>query len=158
MVRQAGKSTWAKAAAIALLILIVDLATKAVASGALDLHETRSLLPFLNISLVHNPGINFLLDQYIPIYIAAAVALYLAVSIIRQPPKQVEWITGLLCGGAVGNLLERAYHGYVTDFLEVQGTAVVFNLADVALILACLLYYAEQRDNEETVETFAAVR
>ncbi len=46
---------------------------------------------------------------------------------------------GLLLGGAVGNLTERVWHGYVTDFIAV-GPWPRFNLADSAITVAVVIF------------------
>jgi signal peptidase II len=55
------------------------------------------------------------------------------------------WLpTGLLIGGAVGNLIDRAREGAVTDFVDVS-IWPAFNLADTAITIGVLslLYVLE---------------
>ncbi len=51
----------------------------------------------------------------------------------RQPDRAGLWLAaGLLAGGAVGNLIDRARMGAVTDFIDPPWWPA-FNLADVAI-------------------------
>jgi len=50
---------------------------------------------------------------------------------------------GLLCGGIVGNLLDRVIHGHVIDFLDFHfGNYVypTFNVADSGICIGVILY------------------
>ena len=52
----------------------------------------------------------------------------------------VQIIFGLLCGGIVGNLVDRLIHGHVIDFIQVPQWPT-FNVADIAITMgvACVL-------------------
>ncbi|MER3421494.1 MAG: hypothetical protein C4290_13655, partial [Chloroflexota bacterium] len=47
-------------------------------------------------------------------------------------------LTGMIVGGATGNIAQRALHGYVTDFLQTPPVPLfqVFNLADASISVA----------------------
>jgi signal peptidase II len=74
--------------------------------------------------------------------VAGIVALVAALFLMRRPGSRPAAAlgTGLVVGGSLGNLLDRALLGSVRDFLV--GPAIVYNPADVALVagvLCCLL-------------------
>ena len=52
-------------------------------------------------------------------------------------------IYGLLLGGALGNLIDRIFRGYVIDFISVRlpfnYDFPVFNVADIAVVVSCIL-------------------
>jgi signal peptidase II len=53
---------------------------------------------------------------------------------------------GLICGGALGNVLDRLQHGFVVDFIHYQIPGVisnVSNLADHAIVLGVILIYVD---------------
>lgn len=70
----------------------------------------------------------------------AAILLYAYYPLFNRMPAKIA--LGLLLGGAVGNLIDRIYHGEVTDFIDV-GAWPVFNVADTAITVGfvLLLYY-----------------
>jgi signal peptidase II len=60
---------------------------------------------------------------------------------LRHPRAQISF--GLLCGGIVGNFLDRVIHGHVIDFLDFHFGDYVyptFNLADAGICVGVLLY------------------
>jgi len=60
---------------------------------------------------------------------------------LRQTPPQVCF--GLLCGGTVGNLVDRLVHGHVIDFLDFHFGGYVyptFNIADAAICVGVFGY------------------
>ena len=94
------------------------------------------------VSLVHvrNAGsaLGFLqgLDLWMVLGIAALVLVPMMARRILSPSGRIG--LGLLVGGAAGNLVDRFLWGGVTDFIGIGGQ-VVINLADVALIVGCVL-------------------
>ena len=64
--------------------------------------------------------------------------------------RPLIWLpTGLLLGGALGNLLDRVRTGSVTDFIQLPLGWPPFNLADVSIVLgvALLLFVIESPGN-----------
>jgi signal peptidase II len=63
--------------------------------------------------------------------------------------KLFAWALTLILGGALGNVIDRAIHGYVVDFIQVHAGGwyfPAFNIADSAISIgAVLLIYDELR-------------
>ena len=60
---------------------------------------------------------------------------------LKQPVAQVCF--GLLCGGIVGNLIDRLLHGHVIDFIDLHFGSYVyptFNVADSGICVGVILY------------------
>ncbi len=60
---------------------------------------------------------------------------------LRQPLAQVSF--GLLCGGIVGNLVDRLAHGHVIDFIDLHFGSYIyptFNVADSGICIGVILY------------------
>lgn len=60
---------------------------------------------------------------------------------LRVPLVQCSF--GLLCGGILGNLLDRVVHGYVVDFLDFRFGSYIyptFNVADSGICVGVILY------------------
>lgn len=138
-----GRSDWTKALSIALFVLLLDLGSKAFVSSSVGLFEKQHPLPHLTIFHLQNPGLSLsLIDGgfYLPPYLFAVVGSLALLNFVTGPPQPRFWlIVGLVVGGVTGNVAERLYHDYVTDFLQVGGAPVVFNFADAAIGLALLL-------------------
>lgn len=141
--------------------LTADQWTKAWMSRALGEGRTIHIFPGLAWELSHNTGAAFGLFQganvllILSSLLATALILYWAKS-VRSP-----WMTvslGLLLGGALGNLLDRARLGHVIDFIALQfgGRTVFpnFNVADSAItvgavLLAWVWFFAEPQADAE---------
>jgi signal peptidase II len=145
-VLSAGRPAWMKAGAVVLFVLLLDFGSKAFVSSSLSLSERHELLPHLAILPIHNPGVRLsFIDGgiHLPFYVDVAALSAIGLMLLTHPPQRMLWLaTGLLVGGALGNLLELLYHGYATDFVQVAEWRLIFNFADVALVSYALLMLA----------------
>jgi signal peptidase II len=65
-----------------------------------------------------------------------AVCVIVGYLIRRRPHK--AWLIvalGLVAGGAIGNLIDRAWFGWVTDFIQIPFDFPVFNVADSSVVV-----------------------
>ena len=63
---------------------------------------------------------------------------------LREPLGQICF--GLLCGGVVGNLVDRLIHGHVIDFVDLHFGSYIyptFNVADSGICVGVLLYLGQ---------------
>lgn len=116
-------------------VLAVDIATKLAAVAWLAGDPVR-LGPLLTLRLARNQGIAFGLGAAAPAALVlgttAAVAVLIAVLAARGE-LGAPLPAGLIVGGALGNVADRAMGGSVVDFLDV-GRWPTFNMADVFLV------------------------
>ena len=134
-------------AAIAAVVLVLDQATKWLASVRLDMGRPVTVIgDLLRLTLVHNTGAAFGLfpGSRVPFIIisllAIGVVLYL---FLRESYRGLgnRILLGCILGGAVGNLVDRIRLGWVVDFIDVGiGSArwPVFNVADSAVTLGVI--------------------
>jgi signal peptidase II len=105
--------------------------------------ETRSVLPGLQFANTRNKGIafGFLPGRHWAITVLIALALLvLLVYFARNSSLPLIWLpTGMLIGGALGNVVDRIRVGSVTDFVELPLGWPPFNLADAAITIGVLL-------------------
>jgi signal peptidase II len=135
-------AVFVRAAAVAALVVALDQVTKALVRSGIPEGETRRF--FIGIQLVHvrNTGVAFSLFRgggtLVLVFTLAALALlvgYLA----RRPERPWLWIpTGMLIGGALGNLIDRLVHGAVTDFIKLP-LWPAFNVADMSITFGVLV-------------------
>lgn len=130
---------------VSLLIVILDLWTKNLASQGLTLYRPEALTSWLNLTLAHNYGaaFSFLSDaggwqRWLFTGLASVVTVVLIGWLFRLKPEEklVAAALGLIIGGAVGNLVDRIVNGYVVDFIDVYYRDwhwPAFNLADSAI-------------------------
>jgi signal peptidase II len=77
--------------------------------------------------------------------VTLAALTALVVYFVLRPDRRLLWLpTGLLLGGAIGNLIDRVAHGSVTDFIKLP-LWPAFNVADMAITFGvlALLYVLE---------------
>ena len=140
----------AKAVAVVGLTVLVDQVTKAIATTSLEPWQDVNVFLGLDMTYVRNDGVAFgalsgggpLLVTVIALALAGLVAYFMTNS--NMP---LLWLpVGLILGGALGNLADRAREGAVVDFIDPIAWPA-FNLADAAIVVGVLglVYVAEAR-------------
>jgi signal peptidase II len=118
-------------------VVALDQLTKWIVDSEIARGDQLELLPFLALENARNRGIAFgLAGDASPLLIGGAVAvvILLMAFLVAQARGPAIWIAGgLLVGGALGNLADRAREGAVIDFIELPAWPT-FNLADVAIV------------------------
>ena len=137
------------AGAVAAGVLALDQLSKAIVRDRLAFGDRRDLIPgVLDLVHVRNSGIafGFLSDGGALLVVGTAIALLaLVVFFLTHTGRALVWIpTGLLLGGAIGNLIDRARAGSVTDFVKFPHFPA-FNVADMAITfgVVALIYVLE---------------
>ena len=151
------RSGFGRAAAVALVAIVLDQLTKAIVRGQVAPGESIEVFAGVEIVRVSNSGIAFgLLDDagsMVLVLAALAFAALLGVFLASSDRRGLWFPIGLLAGGAIGNLIDRVREGAVTDFVDI-GPWPAFNLADVEItigvILLVLLYaFGEEPEGDE---------
>lgn len=148
------RRAFARAGVIAAVVLAADQLTKALVLRSVSAGARIELLPGLELTNVANSGVAFgVLSGGGPWLVAltfAALALLL-VYFARHAAQRHVWLpVGLVLGGALGNLADRARMGAVVDFIDPVAWPA-FNLADTAIVLGVLglLVVVESRPRDE---------
>lgn len=135
---------------LAIGIVVADQLTKQWVAASFGYGERLNILPVFDLTLVHNYGAawSFLSDaggwqRWLLTTVSAVVSVVLVIWIARVPKEQklLLYALGLILGGAVGNLIDRALFGYVIDFLSVYYHPhyfPVFNIADSAITIGAI--------------------
>ncbi len=130
------RGTALAAAAVAAGVVAVDQLTKAIVRGEIVPGDRVEVVGPLDLVNVSNSGIafGFLAGGGALLVAGMAVALIaLLAFFVTHARQRLIWLpTGLLLGGAFGNLIDRARDGSVTDFLKVPHWPA-FNVADIAI-------------------------
>jgi signal peptidase II len=137
-----------RAALVAVATVAADQAVKALVRSTIERGDAVDLVLGIQIVNVRNRGIAFGMFSgggILLVLFAVAALIALLVFFARHRDRPLVWLpTGLLIGGAVGNLIDRAREGAVTDFVDVS-VWPAFNLADTAITIGVLslLYVLE---------------
>lgn len=136
---------------LALIIMVLDQATKWYFSSTMQLGDSINLLPGFNWTLAHNYGaaFSFLHDAGgWQRWFFASIALVVSGGILfwlKSVPANARFLACalvLVLGGALGNLYDRMMLGYVVDFVHVYyGTwhFPAFNIADAGITVGAIM-------------------
>jgi signal peptidase II len=140
---------------LSLLAIVLDQSSKIIIDSSMQLYQSIPILPYFNLTYVHNTGaaFSFLSDaggwqRWLFAGLAFAISIVIAIWLSRLQKHEtlLAAALSLVLGGAIGNLIDRLAYGYVIDFLDVYyGTShwPAFNIADSAITLGVALMLAE---------------
>lgn len=152
------------------LIVLLDQVTKNIVRANLGNYEIYRpdlwLTQYVRIFHIHNTGAAFGLFQRfggIFTFLSFVVGIFILFYFPQIPrtDRVLRLALILQFAGAMGNLLDRLNHGYVTDFISILGLPV-FNLADlsitcgVALLVIVMWVRDRKKKDEKPAETAAA--
>lgn len=142
----------------ALIIIVLDQATKAWVMSGLDLREVGQILvapSLFNLTWVENRGVSFGLfgdgsARWMLSAFSIVVAGILGWWALKADRRLLITAIGLVMGGAIGNVIDRIRFGYVVDFLDISGPHFylgamkinfpwIFNVADSAICIGVIL-------------------
>jgi signal peptidase II len=136
---------WARAALVLALVVVADQLSKRAIERSIVPGEERRLLPGVQLVNTRNHGIafGFLPGSQLVVTILIGVALLaLLVYFARHSRDSMIWLpTGMLIGGALGNVVDRIRVGSVTDFVKLPLGWPPFNLADASITLGVLALF-----------------
>jgi len=156
---------------VAFAVLVLDQVAKWIVSGPLHLRDVGQIviLPIFNLTWTENNGISLGLfnatteaGRWMLVALTSAIAIGVAVWIGQEKHRWDQAALGMILGGALGNILDRASHGYVVDFADLHFGAfrpfLVFNVGDAAISIGVIILLLRaflmrgQNEPKESVE------
>jgi len=149
---------------IAAGVVIIDQLSKLWVVRSFQLYESRVIIPdFFHLTYLTNTGaaFGFLAGKQNTLrqvfFVGVAMAALLAMGYFYRTLKERSLLytaaIGLICGGAVGNLIDRLRLGSVIDFLDFfvgRYHWPAFNAADSAITVGVVLFLlASLRDGKK---------
>ncbi len=136
---------------ISILVVGLDQITKLIAESQLPLHQAVHVVPYFDWYLTYNAGaaFSFLADAggwqrwffaITSIVISAVIFIWLRK--LEQDDRLTAISLCLILGGAIGNLIDRIYLGYVIDYIQVWLGSYpwpAFNIADAAISIGAAI-------------------
>jgi signal peptidase II len=148
---------WIMPIAIAALVVFADQVAKAVVRERVALYESVSVIRgVMDLTHVRNTGaafgllnaVDFPFKSIVMMIVAFAALIAIAGYAVRlgSHERLARLGLALILGGAVGNLIDRAIHGYVLDFVDIYWRGVhfwAFNIADASITVGAVLVIFE---------------
>jgi len=132
----------AAALATAGFVVAVDQATKQLAATNIALGDQIAVIPGLHLTSTRNTGVAFGALEggglVVAILIGASLALLVAYFVANRERAWLWLPVGMLLGGALGNLADRAREGAVIDFIDPIAWPA-FNVADSCIVVGVLV-------------------
>jgi signal peptidase II len=134
-----------------IFLFLVDLTTKYVASNNIKygFNNGIEIFSFFKLTYVHNYGaaFSFLSNQdigkYLFIFIGIAFSIYALFGILKSENRIEKYTLATILSGALGNLYDRVFYGYVIDFIDFDFgfyNFPVFNFADIFIFLGLFIF------------------
>jgi signal peptidase II len=134
-------------------MFVLDQFTKWLTAGPIELiaeGQSIDVLPFFDLTRVHNRGISLGLltagndtSRWLLVAMTAVIAGVVAWWLTREEQRGDQLALGLVLGGALGNIVDRARLGYVFDFLDLHigefRPFLVFNVADACISIGVVI-------------------
>jgi signal peptidase II len=139
---------WSRVIATVGVVVLLDQASKQAAISGIERGEEVNVFLGLDLTNTRNTGVAFGALEGGGVLIAVLIGLALALLIgyfALHSERPWLWLpVGMLLGGALGNLADRARSGAVIDFIDPIAWPA-FNVADAAIVLGVLglLYVIE---------------
>jgi len=148
---------------LSVLTIVLDQITKNWAAAELVLYQPRGIFPGFNLTLMYNKGaaFSFLNDaggwqRWFFLSLSTIISLALLIwfkKVSQQNNAILKAAIAFILGGAIGNLIDRALAGQVTDFIQVYYATYyfpAFNIADSAITLGAGLLILDMFLNRKT--------
>jgi signal peptidase II len=129
-------------------IVLIDQLSKILVHAKMNLYDSFTVIPsLLDFTYIRNEGIafgiNFPGSKMLFIIFPILITFYL-ISLLKN--KEFEDNTSqialfLIIGGAIGNILDRIFRGYVVDFIDFHINGAhwyIFNVADASVTIGLL--------------------
>jgi signal peptidase II len=140
---------WLRSGAVMAVVIVLDQTTKALVRAGVAVGDHDGVLPGVEIVHVRNEGVAFSRfsggGTVVAVIVGAALLALLAYFVTHLDRPLVWLPTGMLLGGALGNVIDRIRDGAVTDFIKLPGWPA-FNVADISITfgVVVLLYVTER--------------
>ena len=148
---------------ISALVIVLDQLTKVWAVTTLPFHQTVNVMPYFDWYLTYNRGaaFSFLADAggwqrwfFTITAVVISVVIFFWIKKLETNDRATAISLCLILGGAIGNLIDRIYLGYVVDYIRIwlgNYPWPAFNIADAAISIgAAVLIISSFTDTQKS--------
>jgi signal peptidase II len=139
---QARRRAFARAGGVLAIVIGLDQLTKHTIAASVHGDQVKHVVPGLTLVHVENSGVafGFLAGGGAIVYVVTGAALLALLGFLfTRPERRLLWLpTGMLVGGAVGNVIDRVADGSVIDFIKLPDWPA-FNCADISITFGVIV-------------------
>ena len=129
------------------ILVVFDLLSKKIVFDSIDLHTFISLTFFLDLTHIHNFGISFglfsgLISPWLLIILGLLVVGFIFYLMKSASDMFEEWSFLIIISGALSNIIDRIFNGYVIDFIYFHYKYFfwpAFNFADIYITIGIIM-------------------
>ena len=129
------------------VLVAFDLLSKKIVFDSIDLHTFISLTFFLDLTHIHNFGVSFglfsgLISPWILIILGLLVVAFIFYLMKSASDTLEEWGLLIIISGAISNIIDRIFNGYVIDFIYFHYKSFfwpAFNFADIYITIGIMM-------------------
>jgi signal peptidase II len=147
---------------VSVMVIALDQVTKRMITARFELYDRIEIWSILDITRLHNTGAAFSFlseaggwQRWFFISLGFIVATLVTVWLHRLPRYGHNWLAlalALVVGGAIGNVIDRIYLGYVVDFIHLHYEGwffTAFNVADSAITVGAVILLVQSILSED---------
>ena len=129
------------------VLVTFDLLSKKIVFDLIDLHTFIPLIFFLELTHIHNFGVSFglfsgLVSPWILIILGLLVVAFIVYLMKNASDTLEEWSLLIIISGALSNIIDRIFNGYVIDFIYFHYKDFfwpAFNFADIYITIGIIM-------------------
>jgi len=130
-----------------LFLIFIDLVSKYYVFELIDLNTFIQLTFFLEFTHIHNYGISFglfsgFISPLILVILGLLVTIFIFYLMLTSSDGIEKWGLAIIISGAISNIIDRATHGYVVDFIYLHYKDFywpAFNFADICITIGIIV-------------------
>ena len=128
--------------------VLLDQITKMIVVNSMELYQSISVIDkVFSFTYIHNYGAAWgMLSDHRWVFILVTAIAIVILPIFLYRYRKLHFMFGfslsLIIGGAIGNMIDRVFLGYVVDFLEATFIDFpVFNVADICVVCGAIMMF-----------------
>jgi len=129
------------------VLVVFDLFSKKIVFDLIDLHTFIPLTSFLDLTHIHNFGVSFglfsgVISPWILVILGLLVVTFIFYLMKSTSDNLEEWSLLIIISGAISNIIDRIFNGYVIDFIYFHYKDFfwpAFNFADIYITIGIIM-------------------
>jgi len=129
------------------VLVVFDLFSKKIVFDLIGLHTFIPLTSFLDLTHIHNFGVAFglfsgVISPWILVILGLLVVTFIFYLMKSTSDNLEEWSLLIIISGAISNIIDRIFNGYVIDFIYFHYKDFfwpAFNFADIYITIGIIM-------------------